>query len=103
MPDAMDVDITSLEALCKESEEKPDSNTTISVGEQPGAGLLTIQIKAGGGTLIMRDVAETERTEASMFLSSIRVRWADAQRDLMDIENSSLTLADTWRTYDTVL
>ncbi|KAM7539973.1 hypothetical protein Aperf_G00000041104 [Anoplocephala perfoliata] len=102
LPDAMDADITSLDALCKESEEKSVSSTTASTGEQPVAGLLTIQIKAGGGTLIMRDIAETERVEASMFLSSLRVRWADAQRDLMELEKSSLTLVDTWQAYETL-
>lgn len=98
----MDIDIAGLDALCKDSEAKSVNDASSPMGEQPGAGLLTIQIKAGGGALIMRDIAETERTEASLFLSSLRVRWADAQRDLDDLEKSSMTLFETWKAYETV-
>nr|CDS27008.2 nesprin 1 [Hymenolepis microstoma] len=101
LPNAMDTDIAELDDLCKDSEDKAISDASTTMGEQPVAGLLTIQIKAGGGTLIMRDIAETERAEISMFLSSLRVRWADAQRDLDDLEKSSLTLFETWKTYET--
>ncbi|VDN96923.1 unnamed protein product [Rodentolepis nana] len=101
LPNAMDTDIAGLDALCKDSEDKCVSDASATTGEQPVAGLLTIQIKAGGGTLIMRDIAETERAEASMFLSSLRVRWVDAQKEMDDLEKSSLTLFETWKTYET--
>ncbi|KAM3181846.1 hypothetical protein ACTXT7_013554 [Hymenolepis weldensis] len=101
LPNAMDIDISGLDALCKDSEAKSVNDASLPMGEQPGAGLLTIQIKAGGGALIMRDIAETERTEASLFLSSLRVRWADAQKDLDDLEKSSMTLFETWKAYET--
>ncbi|VDM15794.1 unnamed protein product [Hydatigera taeniaeformis] len=101
LPQTMDTDIAALAELCKESENK-SSNASVSVmGEQPGAGLLTIQIKAGGGTLIMCDVAETERIEASMYLSSLQVRWAEALEDLLALEKSSIKLVETWRAYET--
>ena len=102
MPEGMDGDITALDELCKESEDNSSSESAVSAGEQPVAGLLTIQIKAGGGTLIMRDVAETERREAIMFLSSLRVRWAEALEELLDLEKSSVTLVETWRAYEIV-
>lgn len=98
----MDEDIAALEELCKESENKSSNESADSAGEQPGSGLLTIQIKAGGGTLIMRDVAETERIEASMYLSSLRVRWAEALEDLLALEKSSMKLVETWRAYEMV-
>ncbi|KAH9285528.1 Nesprin-1 [Echinococcus granulosus] len=101
LPQRMDEDIAALEELCKESEDKSNSESATSVGEQPGSGLLTIQVKAGGGTLIMRDVAETERIEASMYLSSLRMRWAEALEDLLALEKSSMKLVETWRAYET--
>ncbi|KAL5965768.1 hypothetical protein TSMEX_006503, partial [Taenia solium] len=100
LPQTMDEDIVALEELCKESENKSNNESAASVGEQPGSGLLTIQIKTGGGTLIMRDVAETERIEATMYLSSLRVRWAEALEDLLALEKSSMKLVETWRAYE---
>ena len=97
----MDGGVAALDELCKESDDTASESST-SAGEQPGAGLLTIQIKAGGGTLIMRDVAETERSEATMFLSSLRVRWAEALEELLALEKSSTALVESWRAYETV-
>ncbi len=100
----MEKDISELTDLARVPDENTDKSlsTSSTTGEQPGSGLLAIQIKAGGGTTIMRDIAETERTEANMFLSSLRVRWAEALEELKELEASSLTLVETWTAYETV-
>ncbi|VDD77662.1 unnamed protein product [Mesocestoides corti] len=106
LPEAMEKDISELTNISKEPDDVQSSNSSSSTAqttseEQPLSGFLAIQIKAGGGALVMRDVAETERAEAIMFLASLRVRWAEALEDLAALEKSSISLVETWQAYET--
>lgn len=100
----MERDIVELDTLSRDPDENTDrsGSSSSTTGEQPGSGVLAIQIKAGGGTTIMHDIAETERVEAQTFLSSLRLQWAEAQGDLKTLETASQSLVETWQAYETV-
>ncbi|VDN11394.1 unnamed protein product [Dibothriocephalus latus] len=108
LPQTMENDIAELTELAAQPDdvaigvasETKDKQSTEHVSV-PGSGMLAIQIKAGGGATVMRDIAETERNEANMFLSSLRVRWANAQTDLSVIGTMSEELSKKWEAYET--
>uniref|UniRef100_A0A183SMI0 Nesprin-1 n=1 Tax=Schistocephalus solidus TaxID=70667 RepID=A0A183SMI0_SCHSO len=108
LPQTMEDDIAELTELAAQPDDVAIDIASETKGSQstehvslPGSGMLAIQIRAGGGTTVMRDIAETERNEANMFLSSLRVKWANAQTDLSVIETMSKELSKKWEAYET--
>lgn len=87
--------------VADELSRKPSLTGESSMNE-PGSGMLAIQIKAGGGTTIMRDIAETERTEALNYLESFRPRYADLHEALSAMETQSNELFEKWKAIEIV-